>query len=127
MKVLALSVILIGLVGCGKKTETKYSEKIVTVEKPAAPRLSCKVYDLGGAVPASMPDFSALASIGSVDVESLNNTVTNNVTPFQMLLATPHERFSGTFWVSMRGETKNRSNWFTYFLLEFRRWNETFC
>lgn len=83
MKLLALLTITILVSSCGKQTKTV--DRIIEVEKPASPKFVCKIYDLHGITTGVLPNFSTLESIGSVEVESLNNPVTNNVTPFPIL------------------------------------------
>ena len=100
MKFTMLLILL--LASCGKQTKTK--TELVEVAAPKAKQLECNVFDLGGAVPSVMPNFSTLSSLGIVEVESLNNAATNNATAFPMLLGTKHESLLERFGLVCEGK-----------------------
>lgn len=90
MRTFASIALLLFSVACGKQTKTVTK----TVQAPApkaAPKLVCKVYDVTTSPQGtgSLPlDIEALPELGSVEVESLNNPTSNNLTPFNPFLDT---------------------------------------
>lgn len=115
MKALLFLTIAILVSSCGK--QIKYKTQFVEVEKPASPKLTCKVYDLGGITTGSLPDFSTLEVSGVVEVESLNNPVTNNVTAFPMLDDTDFFNITEEFGLVCEGKLKlNNSGQHTFYL-----------
>lgn len=108
MKLLPLALLALS-VSCGKQVKTEYIERIIEVDKPALPKLSCSVYDLSATTPNNLPNFSTLEAIGKVEVESLNNPVTNNVTPFPMLDDTDYFNLTEKFALVCVGKLKIKS------------------
>ncbi len=112
-KILLTSIMLpILVLSCGRRPG-----HVTTVNAPSSPKLECKVYDLSGLGTTSMPVFSTLPNLGSIQVESLNNPTSNNVTAFNSFLGTGHESLVETFGMVCEGKLKiNTAGAHTFYL-----------
>lgn len=93
---------LLNLQSCGRKV--KYKEKEVVKEVESS--LICNVYDMTGMSFSALPDFASMVSLGEIKPKELNNPNTNNLTPFETFVDTPHVSLVEQFGMVCEGDLK---------------------
>jgi hypothetical protein len=105
---------LVMLASCGKGVRTKVVE--VDVTPRAAPKLECKVFDMSSTSLSALPNFKTLNTLGSFEVESLNNATSNNLTPFNSFLDTDLVELTERFGMVCEGTLDMVSGSYSFFL-----------